>query len=43
MERVLQEFERCGRSVARTSRSLGISRTTVYRYLRQRDDGFTSR
>lgn len=35
-ERVVDEFERCGRSVSRTSRSLGISRTTVYRYLRQR-------
>jgi transcriptional regulator of acetoin/glycerol metabolism len=34
-ERVIEEFERCGRSVSRTSRSLGISRTTVYRYLRQ--------
>lgn len=39
MEQVIQEFERCGRSVARTSRSLGISRTTVYRYLRQRNEG----
>ncbi len=36
LERVVEEFERCGRSVSRTSRSLGISRTTVYRYLRQR-------
>jgi transcriptional regulator of acetoin/glycerol metabolism len=43
MERVVQEFERCGRSVARTSRSLGISRTTVYRYLRQRDEGAAPR
>lgn len=32
---VLREFERCGRSVSRTSRSLGISRTTVYRHLRE--------
>jgi transcriptional regulator with PAS, ATPase and Fis domain len=31
---VLREFERCGRSVSRTARSLGISRTTVYRHLR---------
>lgn len=31
---VLREFERCGRSVSRTSRCLGISRTTVYRHLR---------
>lgn len=37
-ERVVEEFERCGRSVSRTSRSLGISRTTVYRYLRQGGD-----
>jgi transcriptional regulator of acetoin/glycerol metabolism len=36
VQRVVDEFERCGRSVSRTSRSLGISRTTVYRYLRQR-------
>ncbi len=43
MEQVIQEFERCGRSVARTSRSLGISRTTVYRYLRQRDEGSAAR
>ena len=33
-ERVRSEFERCGRSVSRTARSLGISRTTVYRHLR---------
>ncbi len=38
LERVVDEFERCGRSVSRTSRNLGISRTTVYRYLRQRDE-----
>jgi len=31
---VRQAFERNGRSVSRTSRSLGISRTTVYRHLR---------
>lgn len=31
---VRREFERSGRSVSRTSRSLGISRTTVYRHLR---------
>lgn len=35
LERVLQEFERTGRSVSQTSRNLGISRTTVYRYLRE--------
>ena len=34
-ELVLREFERCGRSVSRTSRRLGISRTTVYRHLRE--------
>jgi transcriptional regulator of acetoin/glycerol metabolism len=34
-ESVCREFERCGRSVSRTSRSLGISRTTVYRHLRE--------
>jgi transcriptional regulator of acetoin/glycerol metabolism len=34
-ERVCREFERCGRSVSRTARSLGISRTTVYRHLRE--------
>lgn len=28
------EFERCGGNVSRTSRNLGISRTTVYRHLR---------
>jgi ActR/RegA family two-component response regulator len=30
---VLQAFDRCGHSVSRTSRNLGISRTTVYRHL----------
>lgn len=34
-ELVLREFERSGYSVSRTSRSLGISRTTVYRHLRE--------
>lgn len=34
-ELVMQAFERCERSVSRTSRSLGISRTTVYRHLRE--------
>jgi transcriptional regulator of acetoin/glycerol metabolism len=34
-ERVRAEFERIGRSVSRTARALGISRTTVYRYLRE--------
>jgi transcriptional regulator with PAS, ATPase and Fis domain len=33
-ETVCNEFERTGRSVSRTSRNLGISRTTVYRHLR---------
>ncbi|MEI6029041.1 MAG: sigma-54-dependent Fis family transcriptional regulator [Betaproteobacteria bacterium] len=32
---VLQAFDRCGHSVSRTSRTLGISRTTVYRHLRE--------
>lgn len=36
---VLREFERNGRSVSRTSRSLGISRTTVYRHLREAGQG----
>jgi transcriptional regulator of acetoin/glycerol metabolism len=35
MQRVLSEFERTGHSVSHTSRNLDISRTTVYRYLRQ--------
>ena len=33
-ERVRAEHERCGQSVSRTARALGISRTTVYRHLR---------
>ncbi len=32
---VRREFERSGGSVSRTARTLGISRTTVYRYLRE--------
>ncbi len=32
-ELVRAEFERCGRSVSLTARTLGISRTTVYRHL----------
>ena len=32
-EKVFSEFERTGRSVSKTSRNLGISRTTVYRHL----------
>lgn len=32
-ELVCAEFERCGRSVSRTARVLGVSRTTVYRHL----------
>ncbi len=35
MQRVLAEFERTGRSVSQTSRNLEVSRTTVYRYLRE--------
>ncbi len=31
---VRREYERLGRSVSRTARALGISRTTVYRHLR---------
>ncbi|MFN5157653.1 MAG: helix-turn-helix domain-containing protein, partial [Betaproteobacteria bacterium] len=30
---VRQTWERCGRSVSRTARELGISRSTVYRHL----------
>ena len=33
-ELVLNEFERTG-SISQTSRNLGISRTTVYRHLRE--------
>jgi sigma-54 dependent transcriptional regulator, acetoin dehydrogenase operon transcriptional activator AcoR len=33
-ELVRSEFERSGRSVSLTSRTLGVSRTTVYRHLR---------
>jgi len=33
-EMVRREFERTGHSVSQTSRNLGISRTTVYRHLR---------
>jgi transcriptional regulator of acetoin/glycerol metabolism len=32
---VQREFERTGGSVSQTSRNLGISRTTVYRHLRE--------
>ncbi len=34
-EMVRREFERTGHSVSQTSRNLGISRTTVYRHLRE--------
>lgn len=34
-QRVVSEFERTGHSVSQTSRNLGVSRTTVYRYLRE--------
>ena len=33
-ELVRSEYERCGHSVSETARTLGISRTTVYRHLR---------
>ena len=33
-ELIRSAFERCGRCVSRTSRALGVSRTTVYRHLR---------
>lgn len=36
-ELVLREFERTGRNVSLTSRNLAISRTTVYRHLRDRN------
>lgn len=36
-EMVLREFERTGRNVSLTSRNLAISRTTVYRHLRERN------
>jgi len=35
LAQVLREFERTGHSVSQTSRNLGVSRTTVYRYLRE--------
>ena len=35
MQRVLAEFERSNQSVSQTARNLDISRTTVYRYLRE--------
>ena len=34
-ELIRREFERSGRSVTRTARTLGVSRTTVYRHLRE--------
>jgi transcriptional regulator of acetoin/glycerol metabolism len=39
MAQVLREFERTGHSVSQTSRNLGVSRTTVYRYLREGSGG----
>ena len=38
-ELVRREYERSGRSVSQTSRNLGISRTTVYRHLREATAG----
>jgi transcriptional regulator of acetoin/glycerol metabolism len=38
-ELVLREFERNGGSISQTARGLGISRTTVYRHLRQQRPG----
>lgn len=32
-ETIRREFERTGRNVSQTSRNLGVSRTTIYRYL----------
>ncbi len=40
LQRVVSEFERTGHSVSQTSRNLGISRTTVYRYLREQGGRF---
>jgi sigma-54 dependent transcriptional regulator, acetoin dehydrogenase operon transcriptional activator AcoR len=33
LETIRREYERTGQNVSRTSRNLGVSRTTVYRYL----------
>jgi transcriptional regulator of acetoin/glycerol metabolism len=33
LETIRREYERTGHNVSRTSRNLGVSRTTVYRYL----------
>ena len=38
-ELVRREYERSGHSISQTSRSLGISRTTVYRHLREAPAG----
>lgn len=40
LNRVVSEFERTGHSVSQTSRNLGVSRTTVYRYLREQGGRF---
>ncbi|MET0210913.1 MAG: sigma-54-dependent Fis family transcriptional regulator [Burkholderiaceae bacterium] len=40
LQRVVSEFERTGHSVSQTSRNLGVSRTTVYRYLREQGGRF---
>ena len=37
-ETVLREWQRAGGSISQTARSLGVSRTTVYRHLRQAQD-----
>jgi len=35
-ETIRREFERTGHNVSQTSRNLGVSRTTIYRYLGRR-------
>ena len=37
LETIRREYERTGRNVSQTSRNLGVSRTTVYRYLGRRE------
>ena len=38
-ELVRREYERTGHSISQTSRNLGVSRTTVYRHLRDASAG----